>query len=335
MSRVDDDRDAARVAARLAEAKRADESRAKDKAGAASHFSKLVAGQKAAAQQATQQKLTGQTQESANSARSAIAKMLGEADAKKTEGGKQEVTQKDTAHTHARMGTRTLDDKVKQSASAESDSTGRLQESGTQGQMLSATGKAADQSSSAVRFEGRSADAQSSNATLEDRKESSDSASSKLTGASGARGEKGDLKTDADKGGGQQGNKDKGGEPVAAQSFRFNPALMAPVSVQKKNETQSSDKLRKAAAEIAQKIVERVRVGANAAGRMEFQIDMKSDVLGGMSVKVSSKNGKISAVFSGSDRDVLKMLEEQSESLKAALSARGLTLESLKTEAKA
>jgi len=105
--------------------------------------------------------------------------------------------------------------------------------------------------------------------------------------------------------------------------------------VQKKNETQSSDKLRKAAAEIAQKIVERVRVGANAAGRMEFQIDMKSDVLGGMSVKVSSKNGKISAVFSGSDRDVLKMLEEQSESLKAALSARGLTLESLKTEAKA
>ena len=51
-------------------------------------------------------------------------------------------------------------------------------------------------------------------------------------------------------------------------------------------------------------------------------------------MKVSAKNGKITAVFSGSDKGVLKMLEEQSESLKTALSARGLTLETLKTEAK-
>ena len=336
MSRVDDDRDAARIAERLAQAKRTEESRSKDKAGAASTFSKLVQGQKNAAQQMSGQKAQTQTQESANSARSAIAKMLGEADSKQVEGGKSEGARQDRTHTQARLGSKTFDDKVKQSASDESGATGRVRESGDQGQVQTTSARSVDQSSSASRTEGRSADAQTSNARLEDRKESSDSASSKMGGASGsARAEKGDLKADADKGGGQQGGKDKGAEPAAAASFRFNPALMAPVSVQQKNATQGSDKLRKAAAEIAQKIVDRVRVGTNALGKMEFQIDLKNDVLGGMSVKVSSKNGKITAVFSGSDRDVLKMLEEQSEQLKTALSARGLTLESLKIEAKA
>ena len=335
MSRVDDDRDAARVTERLMQAKRAEESKAKDKAGAASQFSKLVQGQKAAAQATAGQKAQAQTQESSNSTRSAIAKMLGDSDAQKAEGGKNEGARQEKTTTQARVGSRGLEDKVRQSSSDESGDSGRVKESGTQGQMQTCSARSADQSSSASRTEGRGADAQTSNARLEDRKESSDSASSKAGAAGGsARAEKGDLKTDADKGGGQQGGKDKGGEPAAAASFRFNPALMAPVSVAKPNPTQSSDKLRKAAAEIAQKIVERVRVGTNATGKMEFQIDLKNDVLGGMSVKVSSKNGKITAVFSGSDKDVLKMLEEQSESLKTALSARGLTLETLKTEAK-
>src|SRR5205823_10176436 len=115
--------------------------------------------------------------------------------------------------------------------------------------------------------------------------------------------EKGGLKTDADKGGGGQG-KDQGGDKKGdvPQGFRFNPALMAPVPVAKKNETAGSDRLRRIATEIAQKIVERVRVGTNALGNAEFQIDLRNDVLGGMSVKISAKNGKISAVFSGKDR---------------------------------
>lgn len=336
MSRVDDDRDAARIAERLAQAKRAEESKAKDKAGAASTFSKLVAGQKQAAQQAQGQKAQAQAQEQTHSARSAIAHLLGEAEGKQAEGAKAETSRQDRTHTGARLGAKTFEEKVTANASNESAASGRIKEAGDQGNAQTTSARSSDQSSSASRAEGRSSDAQTSNARLEERKESSDAASSKSGAAGGGtRAEKGDLKTDADKGGGQQGSKDnKGGESAAAPSFRFNPALMAPVQVQKKNETQSSDKLRKAAAEIAQKIVDRIRVGTNALGKMEFQIDLKNDVLGGMSVKVSSKGGKISAVFSGQDRDVLKMLEEQSESLKAALTARGLTLESLKTEAK-
>jgi acylphosphatase len=49
-------------------------------------------------------------------------------------------------------------------------------------------------------------------------------------------------------------------------------------------------------------------------------------------VKVSSHNGKIRAVFQGSDRDVMKLIEEQKESLTKALASRGLTLEDFKIE---
>lgn len=107
---------------------------------------------------------------------------------------------------------------------------------------------------------------------------------------------------------------------------------MAPVPVAQAKEASGSERLRKVANELAQKIVERVRLGTNAAGKMEFQIDLKSNVLSGLSVRVSAKNGKISAVFQGSDKDVLKMIEEQGDALKTALGLRGLSLEDFKIE---
>jgi hypothetical protein len=154
--------------------------------------------------------------------------------------------------------------------------------------------------------------------------------------------EKGELKIDVNAGGGRgagggASNKDKddkGGQMAAAAGFRFNPALMAPVPVAKPKDTAGSERLRAMANEIAQKIVERVRVGTNAAGNAEFQIDLRGDVLNGLSIKVSAKNGKISATFSGSDRDTLKLLEEQSDGLRSALGGRGLALENLRFEAK-
>lgn len=330
MSRVDDDRDAARVAARLAEAKRAEETKGKEKSAAASQFSKLVAAQKSAAQQAAGQAANAHNEEAATNAHDAIAQLLGQSDAQQAESAHQGKT-----HTQARMGTKSFEDKVKQGASSQGAASARVKEGNDQGQAATTTGRSADQSSGASRSQSRGQDSRVSNSRLDERKESSDSSSASASSSSGAgKADKGGLKTDADKGGGQQGGGKDKGEAQAAPSFRFNPALQAPVNVAKKNETQSSDRLRRAASEIAQKIVDRVRVGTNAAGKMEFQIDLKSDVLGGMSVKVSAKNGKITAVFSGSDKEVLKMLEEQSEALKTALGSRGLTLESLKTEAK-
>ena len=75
-------------------------------------------------------------------------------------------------------------------------------------------------------------------------------------------------------------------------------------------------------------------IGTNAMGNAEFQIDLRNDVLSGLSIKISARNGKISATFSGSDREVLKLLEQQSEGLKTALGSRGLKLEGLRFEAK-
>ena len=71
-----------------------------------------------------------------------------------------------------------------------------------------------------------------------------------------------------------------------------------------------------------------------AADRFGRDITIFGNVLSGMSVKVSAKNGKITAVFSGSDKDVLKMVEEQGEALGKALEARGLKLEDFRVEAR-
>ena len=189
--------------------------------------------------------------------------------------------------------------------------------------------------STEVRAESRQADAKVTHETRESRTEEFDKNSDNAAvSAQAGRADKGPIRADADGGGkgGGDGKDKKEGELAAG--LRFNPALRAPVPVAQPKSTAGSERLRAIANEIAQKIVERVRVGTNAAGNSEFQIDLRGDVLGGMSIKVSAKNGKISAVFSGKDRETLKMLEGQRDGLKNALAGRGLTLESLKVEAK-
>ncbi len=194
----------------------------------------------------------------------------------------------------------------------------------------------ANPNSTQARTESRQADAKVTRETQTSRTEEFDKSSdNQAVNAQTSRGAKGELRTDAD-GGGKQGGgdgKDKRDGELSA-GFRYNPALMAPVPVAKPKPTTGSERLRAIANEIAQKIVEHVRVGTNAAGNAEFQIDLRGDVLGGMSIKISAKNGKISAVFSGKDREALKMIEQQRDGLKSALSGRGLSLEDLKVEAK-
>ncbi|MFZ5441660.1 MAG: flagellar hook-length control protein FliK [Myxococcota bacterium] len=332
MSRVDDDRDAARVAARLAEAKRAEESQRNKKAAENTAFSKLMQGQKKEAQ----------VKQDANLARSAIAQLLEAAEtnqageAHQAEKGAEGMQQESAFR--SKLGTKGQEQKVQQNTRSDGEHAQQTKLESDQGTAQSQSSRQADQSGQAKGAQGRSSDAKVSRERLEERKEAGESSASSQTASAGsARGQKGDLKTDADKGGQQQGgNKDgnKDGAAAANPGFRFNPALMAPVPVAKTREASGSERLRKVANELAQKIVERVRIGTNAMGRTEFQVDLKNDVLSGLSVKISARNGKISAVFQGSDKDVLKMIEEQSEALKAALGARGLTLEDFKIEAR-
>ncbi len=326
MSRVEDDREAARVAARLAEQKRADEAQKTKKANENHAFSKLVVKAKAETQQAQEQ----------SAAKSAIAQLLEEAETGKAElehlGERLGEGEQQQSAFRSKLGQKVVGDRVKQSSRNEGEAVSQGRVSDEQSNAALGQSRSADGSSAARSSEGRRGDSKVSGEALDERKEASDAAALGRAGKSG----KGELKADADKSGGQgggSGGKDqKGG--AASPNFRFNPALMAPVPVAKAKETSGSERLRKVANELAQKIVERVRVGTNAMGRMEFQVDLRNDVLSGLTVKVSAHNGKIKAVFSGRDRDVLKLIEEQGEALKGALSARGLTLEEFKTEAR-
>lgn len=213
---------------------------------------------------------------------------------------------------------------------------GKQNESGKPEGQQATQARKQEQGVAQTRTESRSTDSKVTKETLDERSEAfTQDGEQQALGAMAGREAKGSLKTNADGGGGKGGDgkdKDKGSELAAG--FRFNPALMAPVPVAQPKPTSGSERLRAIANEIAQKIVERVRVGTNAAGNAEFQIDLRNDVLKGLSIKLTTKNGKIHATFSGNDREVLKMLEGQREALKNALAGRGLTLEELKVEAK-
>ncbi len=295
MSRVEDDRQAQRAAERLVQEKQLQESKAKQRQEGESAFSRLVQQQKAALPQQPQQQNLG---------KSVLARLQQEGKSGELRGQQRQLGKSETA------------------------------QPGSQGQVTQ--GRQQDQGVTQTRRESRAADAKNTSEALDERGEALDKDSeSAAMGVQARREGKGSLKADADgggKGGGEGKDKKDGAE--AAASFRFNPALMAPVPVAKPKPTAGSERLRAIANEIAQKIVERVRVGTNAAGNAEFQIDLRNDVLSGLSIKLTAKNGKIQAVFSGSDRDVLKMLEEQRDGLKSALAGRGLTLEELRVEAK-
>jgi hypothetical protein len=309
MSRVEDDRQAQKAAERLAQEKRLQESKTKQRTEGENAFSKLVQQQKA--QQAQTQQPRTQEQ---SLGKSVLASLLKENEAK----GK------------------TLDERVQQSRSGEGERLAQGRQTDSAQTSQAAQGRQADQGVAQTRAESRLADARNNDEALGERGESLAKGNENAAAGAQAARSKGSLKADADgggKGGGDGKDKKDGGAELAA-GFRFNPALMAPVPVARPKPTAGSERLRAIANEIAQKIVERVRVGTNAAGDVEFQIDLRGDVLSGLSIKLSAKNGKIQAVFSGKDRDVLKMLEEQREGLKSALAGRGLTLEDLRIEAK-
>jgi hypothetical protein len=127
-----------------------------------------------------------------------------------------------------------------------------------------------------------------------------------------------------------QGKKDSGGQPG---SFRLPPsALMAPPPLAVPKEAPQLSRLRALAQEIAEKIVKAARVGVNKLGLPEFQMELKSDILQGLKVKVSGRHGRIRAHFSSRDPKVLKQLRGEIDGLRAALSARGLKVDALEIE---
>ncbi len=343
MSRVDDDRQAARLAERIAQEKRLAEDRTAKKQEGESAFSKLLqkGGQEKAQLQKGQQNQLRDGQARAGDVKDADANLL----AQTAESQKDQATTRGN-HQRAdlRKGAAAFGEKLQQARAGEGEraSESRLADGGRE--QVAVGGRTQDQQTTGARAEGRRDDARRTDEAHEERGTSLRGGSSASGGARGAgSGGKADgLRSDADGGGGKGaggdgkgGGKEGGAGSELAAGFRFNPALMAPVPVAQPKENRGSEKLRALANEIAQKIVQSARVGTNAAGQAEFQIDLRSNVLAGLSIKVSGGNGKIRAVFSGNDREVLKLIRNESESLKAALGGRGLKLEEFRIEERA
>jgi len=301
MSRVDDDHNARRIQEQIA-LKRADEQRRAEKRSEDSLFSKRMSTAKP--QEAmTQQETRGEKRTVAQEAFDRLR-------AKSGQGTSQEATTARDKHTN--IGGRLQQAEQQQQTVFK----GRAESAHTQGAR-----------NAEVRREG---DRETRNTQEERGKSVTQNADRQALAADG----KADaLRTDGERrggGGGAGGGKDQGGgsgeREAAAASFRFNPALMAPAPVARPRETTNSDRLRQVANEIAQKIVERVRVGTNSTGAAEFQIDLRGNVLSGLSIKISARNGKIHATFKGSDQEVMKLLKENSQQLRTTLAGRGLTL---------
>lgn len=169
----------------------------------------------------------------------------------------------------------------------------------------------------------RRVDAQTRRAELREE----DEQRSELAGAARQRGEP----VDREAGGGEGSDKgEQGRDDGRMAAFKLPlAALMAPPPLARPK-GDAGAALRGETREIVEKIVRRVLVGANERGVPEFRLDLKTNILQGLSIRVSASRGKrIRAVFSGADRAVLASLEEGAQELKDALAARGLVLEEL------
>lgn len=77
------------------------------------------------------------------------------------------------------------------------------------------------------------------------------------------------------------------------------------------------------------KMVEHARVGVNAAGNPEMQFDLKGDVLGGMKMRMSMENGKLTAVFVAENSEVRKFIDGNLQDLRKHLEDRGVKIANL------
>ena len=80
---------------------------------------------------------------------------------------------------------------------------------------------------------------------------------------------------------------------------------------------------------VIDEVVEAVRIGTNRAGDREIQLDLKSTVLDGLTIRVSVHNDKIVAVLEAATHDVKSRLESHMGELMHALEQKNLKVENL------
>jgi hypothetical protein len=86
---------------------------------------------------------------------------------------------------------------------------------------------------------------------------------------------------------------------------------------------------------VIDQLVQRVLVGLNKEGLGEMHIQFKEGVLGGGSLQISSKDGKINAKFTVPDQNTRRLLRASQGELERAFGSKGLTLANFAVESTA
>ncbi len=122
--------------------------------------------------------------------------------------------------------------------------------------------------------------------------------------------------------------------PSADTLAQQNPALAKPMDV--KRPTGGVEAASRVEGLIAKEkidqIVDKVRIGVNRAGATEMQFDLKSDKLGGLTLKVSTVEGRVYATFLADQPGVKDIVDLNAAALEKALRDRGLAIGEIKTE---
>ncbi len=123
-------------------------------------------------------------------------------------------------------------------------------------------------------------------------------------------------------------------EPPSADTLaQQNPALAKPMDVKRPGGVEAASRVEgMIPKEKLDQIVEKVRVGVNRAGATEMQFDLKSKVLGGLTLKVSTMDGRVYATFLADQPGVKDLVDLNAAALEKALRDRGLAIGEIKTE---
>lgn len=103
------------------------------------------------------------------------------------------------------------------------------------------------------------------------------------------------------------------------------PAFQVPMQVERINFTAPVEKTSPVVApQMIDQIVQEVRLGINAQGAIEFQFDLKSEVFDGLKLKISTKDGQVSASFIAENVHVKDAIDQGAQELIQALRDKGL-----------
>jgi hypothetical protein len=86
--------------------------------------------------------------------------------------------------------------------------------------------------------------------------------------------------------------------------------------------------------QVIDEVVQAVRVGVNRAGDKELQFDLKSNVLDGMTIRVSIHEGKVVTILEAASRDVKDKLESHVGELMHTLTQKGLQVANVEVQYK-